>query len=159
MAITSAAEILAIHDRIPRKLHVEEWGCEVYVQALSAEDYARQEQMTATELACAGLCDAGGVQLGFTPQQIVDMARTKHAAAIDRVALEVLRLTKAVEDPSPAPAAVRSFSDKEWRQVESQFKALANDTNRGTSDPNNSVHGTVREGDQTSRPENAPVCA
>jgi len=61
-----------------------------------------------------------------------------HAGAIDRVALEVLRLTGLRDDDQPAPDPVRTFNAAEWKTIEQQLKAVANASSRRADNADNS---------------------
>lgn len=160
MALTTAAQILSVQDRCPRRLTVPEWGSDVYVRALSAAEYEQYEHMSTLDVACAGLCTAGGEPLAWTAPERFALSQ-KHAAAIDRVALEVLRLTGLREDLKDPPQPIRQMSKQEFFQAQKSLKAVADaqSKRRRTRDADIREDGTVRACDTESQQENQRVCA
>ena len=136
--------ILSIRDRMPRRMKIPQWGVPVYVRALSVADLPHVEQMDRVDLAVAGLCDANGEPFVWSAAQRRALY-DKHAAALDAIALEVLKLTGVREDdaPPPAPPKQTSMGDVEWQQVQNSLRSLASGPDRRTKNTDNSQHAAV----------------
>lgn len=136
--------ILSINDRRPRRLEVPQWGRTVYVRALSAGELPAVEAMDRIDLAVAGLCDANGEPFAWTAAQRRALY-DKHGAALDLIAVEVLKLTGLREDDTPPPPVPKQsgMDESQWLQVQKSLRSIANGPDRRTGNPDNSQHAAV----------------
>jgi len=144
-------ELIVIRDRPARKVHVPQWGRDVYVRSMSTADIANAEQMDRVQLAVAGLCDVNGNGLAWTEQHRLSLY-LKHPAALDAIALEVLKASGLREDDQPQLEPKRtSMPTSEWEAVQKSLRSVAHASHRRAGNPDNCEHGPVRESNEASQ--------
>jgi hypothetical protein len=124
MQVRTVDDLWAVVDRPPRAVLVPEWGATVYVRAMSSKMYQDHEDMAPAEIVAGCLCDENGHSVRMTPQDTARLA-DMHAAAIDRLCLEVLKLTGLREDDGPQPDVRQPFTEKDWSSVQSSLRGVA----------------------------------
>ena len=123
--LNSVQKILAHPDRAPRVLPVPVWEESVYVCAMSALDLPKYlaGTMSIAEVAAIGICDSQGRPLTWTAAEVARLAE-KHAAAVDLIALEVLKLTGFEPDDRAEQGPVK-MNDDQMKAAELGFQLVA----------------------------------
>jgi len=118
MILDTIDKILAVNDRPPRKVDVPQWDGSVFVRSIPVAMLDAVESMDRVDLVIAGLCDQHGNAMASTPETRISMS-LRHPAAMDLLALEILKVSGLRPDESPAPVKDKPFEPRQWRAIES----------------------------------------